>query len=303
MPTELRTTSTGSLESERPRDDEIDLFGLTHIGKVRKNNQDHFLLATVHPQVVLHGTSLPEAEQMPMRGERVATLMLVADGVGGTSGGAEASQLAVEAIMNYVSHSLRCYHLAGGSHDGEFETALRNAAFEAHAKVRAEAASHPDTPKMATTLTIAIVTWPWVYVVQVGDSRCYRYVPGDMHQMTKDQTMAQALADQGALPREKVTMSPLNNVLVSAIGGDNAEPEVIRFDIRDRRSLLLLCTDGLTKHVSDAEIADHIDRMTSAEQLCRDLLALALERGGSDNVTILAGRAPRAANSEQRTAN
>lgn len=298
MPTEVRAPRTSSVEPDRPRDDELDLFGLTHTGNVRRNNQDHFLLATVHPQVVLHGTSLPEVERMPMRGQRVATLMLVADGVGGASGGAEASQLAVEAIMNYVSSSLRCYHLAGDSHDGEFEEALRTAAFEAHAKVRAEAAAHPDTPKMATTLTIAIVTWPWVYVVQVGDSRCYRYVPGDMHQMTKDQTMAQALADQGALPREKITMSPLNNVLVSAIGGDNAEPDVIRFDIRDRRSLLLLCTDGLTKHVSDAEIADQIDRMTSAEQLCRDLLALALERGGSDNVTILVGRAPK-----QRTEN
>jgi serine/threonine protein phosphatase PrpC len=293
MATEIRTTTASGVDAERPRDEELDLFGLTHTGNVRRNNQDHFLLATVHPQVVLHGTSLPEADQMPMRGQRVATLMLVADGVGGTTGGAEASQLAVEAIMNYVSGSLRCYHLAGGSHDGEFEEALRTAAFEAHAKVRAEAASHPDMHKMATTLTIAIVTWPWVYVVQVGDSRCYRYVPGHMHQMTKDQTMAQALADQGVLPREKVTMSPLNNVLVSAIGGDTAEPEVIRFEIRDRDSVILLCTDGLTKHVSDDELADQIDRMTSSEQLCRDLLALVLERGGSDNVTIIAGRAPR----------
>lgn len=295
MGTELRTTSTQAVDAERPRDDELDLFGLTHAGNVRRTNQDHFLLATVHPQVVLHGTSLPEAERMPMRGQRVATLLLVADGVGGTSGGAEASQLAVEAIMNYVSGSLRCYHLAGGSHDGEFEEALRSAAFEAHAKVRAEAASHPDMKRMATTLTIAIVTWPWVYVVQVGDSRCYRYVPGTMHQVTKDQTMAQALADQGVLPRERVTMSPLNNVLVSAIGGDTAEPDVIRFEIRDRDSVVLLCTDGLTKHVTDAELADQIDRMTSSEQLCRDLLALVLERGGSDNVTIIAGRAPRRA--------
>lgn len=296
MPTEVRTTSVSTVESERPRDNELDLFGLTHTGTVRRSNQDHFLLATVHPQVVLHGTSLPQAERMPMRGQRVATLMAVADGVGGTSGGAEASQLAVEAIMNYLSSSLRCYHSAGDSHDGEFEAALRSAAFEAHAKVRAEAATHPDMPKMATTLTIAIVTWPWVYVVQVGDSRCYHYVPGGIHQMTKDQTMAQALADQGALPREKITLSPLNNILVSAIGGDTAEPEVIRFEIRDRRSVLLLCTDGLTKHVSDAELADQMDRMTSAEQLCRDLLALVLERGGSDNVTILVGRAPKSTN-------
>jgi protein phosphatase len=94
------------------------------------------------------------------------------------------------------------------------------------------------------------------------------------------------------LSREKVTRSPLNNVLVSAIGGDQAEPDVSRFDIRDRRSVILLCSDGLTKHVTDAELAEHLDRMTSSEQLCRELLELALSRGGSDNITILAGRAP-----------
>ena len=80
---------------------------------------------------------------------------------------------------------------------------------------------------MATTLTIAIVTWPWVYVVQVGDSRCYRYVPGHIapdHQGPDDGAGARR---SGRTEREKVTMSPLNNVLVSAIGGDTAEPEVI----------------------------------------------------------------------------
>lgn len=293
--TEIRITESSPSDVERPRDAELDLFGLTHVGKVRKTNQDHFLVATVHPQVVLQATSLPDLDGVPMRGERVATVMLVADGVGAGIGGAEASALAVEAITRYVSTSMRCYHLAGGGHDGEFEAALRQAALEAHAAVKAEAKAHPDTGKMATTLTLAIVTWPWVYVVQVGDSRCYRYVPGEFDQMTKDQTMAQALADQGALPREKVTRSPLNNILVSAIGGDEALPEVTRFDIRDRRSAILLCSDGLTRHVTDAEIAEQMDRMTSSEQLCKALCDLALERGGTDNITIVVGRAPKRA--------
>ncbi|MGZ7040055.1 MAG: hypothetical protein ACXVJO_17900, partial [Thermoanaerobaculia bacterium] len=64
----------------RPSDREIDMFGMTHPGKVRQENQDHFLLATVHPQVVIHGTSLPVPEELPLRGQRLATLMLVADG-------------------------------------------------------------------------------------------------------------------------------------------------------------------------------------------------------------------------------
>lgn len=111
--------------------------------------------------------------------------------------------------------------------------------------------------------------------------------------MTKDQTMAQALVDEGAMPVENVTRSPLNNILVSAIGGAEAKPVVTRLDISDRNSVLLLCSDGLTKHVSDAELADHLDKMTSAEQLCRDLVGLVLERGATDNVTVLVGRAPK----------
>ena len=83
------TAFSTTTESERPRDDELDLFGLTHAGKVRRDNQDQFLLATIHPQVVLHATSLAGAQQLPLRGERVATLMMVADGVGGVANVAE----------------------------------------------------------------------------------------------------------------------------------------------------------------------------------------------------------------------
>jgi serine/threonine protein phosphatase PrpC len=290
---ELRTASIPAGAGPKPTDEELDLFGLTHVGRARTQNQDHFMLCTVHPQVLVHGTSLPTPDQLPLRGQRLATIMLVADGVGGASGGGEASQLAVESITRYVSSSLRSYHAAGSTRGGEFEEALRTAAAEAHTAVKAEAASQDEHNRMATTLTLAIVIWPWVYVVQVGDSRCYHYLNGTLRQVTRDQTMAQALVDQGVLAPELVATSPLSHVLVSAIGGQAAMPEVTRLDIRDRNSVLLLCSDGLTKHVSDAEIATQIGGMQSSEQLCHSLLDLALERGGSDNITILAGRAPR----------
>jgi protein phosphatase len=292
--TDMRTASIPNLPSlgagAKPRDDELDLFGLTHIGKVRKTNQDHFLLCTVHPQVVVHGTSLPSPDELPLRGERLATIMLVADGVGGGTGGGEASQLAIETITSYVSTTLRCYHTAGSGNQGEFEEALRTAAIEAHAAVRAEAAAREGPTKMATTLTLAIVTWPWMHVVQVGDSRCYFYVDGNLRQVTKDQTMAQDLVDRGALPVERLSSSPFTHVLISAIGGEEATPVVTKLNMQKRGSVTLLCSDGLTKHVTDAEIAAQIGTMQSSEQLCHSLLNLALERGGSDNVTILAGR-------------
>ena len=290
---DMRTVTLSPTPGQRPRDDELDLFGLTHVGRVRKTNQDHFLLCTVHPQVVVHNTSLPTPDDLPLRGDRLATILLVADGVGGRAAGADASQLAVETITRYVASTLRSYHAAGAAAKGGFEEALRTAAVAAHAAVKAEAATASDHAGMATTLTLAFVLWPVVYVVQVGDSRCYKYLDGALQQITRDQTMAQALVDQGVIAADKAANTPFSNVLVSAIGGESAMPEVSRFEIPDRNSVLLLCSDGLTKHVSDAEIAEQMGAMTSSEQLCRSLLEIALERGGTDNITILAARAPK----------
>jgi serine/threonine protein phosphatase PrpC len=290
MTTQVLTSAIPAGLGERPRDDEIDLFGLTHPGKVRAENQDHFLVCTVHPQVVVHSTSLPDIDSLPLRGERLATILLVADGVGSGAGG-EASQLAAETIARYVSSTMRCYHTAGSAAEDEFSSALKTAALEAHTAVRAEAALHPEVRRMATTLTLGIAVWPWMYVLQVGDSRCYYYWDGVLRQVTHDQTMAQDLVDRGALPPERVSTSPFRNVLISAIGGDEAIPVVTRLDIRRRGCVLLFCSDGLTKHVTDAEIAEQIGDMQSSEQLCHALLDLTLERGASDNVTVLAGRA------------
>src|SRR5438128_2490436 len=106
----LLTVATPPEPSRKPRDSELDLFGLTHVGRVRTENEDHFLICTVHPQVVVHGTSLPQPDKLPLRGERLASVFLVADGVGGGAAGREASQRALESVMQYVSSSLRSYH-------------------------------------------------------------------------------------------------------------------------------------------------------------------------------------------------
>ena len=285
-----------SAESEalpRPRDDELDLFGLTHRGRVRAENEDQFLLCTVHPQVVIHGTSLPSPEALELRGQRLATIMLVADGVGGSAAGSLASRLATEAVTRYVASTLRSYHTAGSSSEGELMEALRGAAIEAHETVLAGSETQLAGRRMATTLSLGIVCWPWLYVVQVGDSRCYVYQDGVLRQVTKDQTVAQELVDRGALSREGARTSPLSHVLSSAIGATEALPEISRVNVGVRGTIVLLCTDGLTKHVSDDEIASHLGTMESSEQVCRTLLQLALDRGGSDNITLVLGRAVR----------
>jgi serine/threonine protein phosphatase PrpC len=275
----------------RPRDDELDLFGLTHPGHVRTSNQDQFLLCTVHPQVVVHGSSLVDTSAITLRGQRMATIMLVADGVGGSADGSEASRLATIAVTEYFASAMKCWHAAGSASEAEFTAALHESAIEAHRRVKESAAAQFEGRRMATTLSVGIVVWPWLYVVQVGDSRCYHFQNGTLRQITRDQTLAQEMIDRGALTPERAHNSPLNHVLSSAIGAEEALPEISRVDVSQRGSITLVCSDGLTKHVSDAEIADACARMTNAEQLCRALCDLALERGGSDNVTVVVGRA------------
>jgi len=275
----------------RPQDEELDLFGLTHPGKVRRDNQDHFMVSTVHRQVVVHGTSLAGTDTLPLRSSRLATILLVADGVAGSQGGGDASELALSAITRYVATSMECFHTSRRHADTEFDVALQRAALDAHDAVRAEAATRPGVKRMATTLTLAIAVWPEMFVMQVGDSRCYHYQDGTLHLVTRDQTLAQELVDRGALPAESASRSPLSSVLVSSIGGDTTTPVVTRVSL-NRTSAVLLCTDGLTRHVSDEEIAEQFSIMQSSEQLSRALLDLALERGGTDNITVLIGRAP-----------
>ncbi|MES2523134.1 MAG: protein phosphatase 2C domain-containing protein [Gemmatimonadota bacterium] len=261
---------------------------------MRSENQDHFLLATVHPQVVVHGTSLPTSDSLDLRGQRLATIMLVADGVGGSAAGSDASRLTTEAVTRYFASTLRCYHTVGSSSENEFTKALADAANEAHETVRAEAQHRGEARDMATTLSLAIFVWPWLYVLQVGDSRCYFYQDGALRQVTRDQTLAQEMIDRGVLTPERAHASPLNHVLSSAIGATEALPEITRVDIRQRGCVTLVCSDGLTKHVSDEEIAEQLGAMASAEQVCKSLLKLALDRGGSDNITLVVGRALKA---------
>lgn len=285
---EMQSVQVTGESGRRPTDEELDLFGITHEGKVRADNQDHFLLATVHPQIVVHGTSL-DVTSLPLLGTRFGTFALVADGVGGAASGSDAARLAAETVARYVSSTLRCYNEIGSGNDVVLLKSLKGAALQAHDAVRAEAASRPQQRRMATTLTILFAVWPWAYFVQVGDSRGYIFQNGKLRLVTRDQTIGQQLVDEGAMAQEQLSHSPLKNVLSSAIGADEATPEVTRIDVAHKSSVILMCSDGLTKHVKDDEIAEHLDKRTSSEQVCRDLLNLALERGGTDNVTIVVG--------------
>jgi serine/threonine protein phosphatase PrpC len=273
----------------RPRDDEIETYGVTHIGNVRQINQDHFLLATIHRRVDVLQTSLSDFEKLEVSDERLAFLAMIADGVGGAVGGEKASATALENAMQYVSSSMRCYDHNEAA-EAEFVEHLQEAAMKSHAAVTARAAAETDGRTMATTLTLFMGVWPWYYLLQVGDSRYYMYRDGVLTQVTRDQTLAQDLVDQGVFTRSVAASSRLANILSSAIGGETTTPVVTRLRA-SWRNVHLLCSDGLTKHVSDEQIAARLAAMTSAKQVCEQLLQDALDAGGTDNITIIVGRA------------
>jgi protein phosphatase len=273
----------------KPLDEEIDVFGLTHAGRVRSTNQDHFLLCSLHKTVRVHATSLPQPERLPLNAERLAFLGVVADGVGGLAGGEEASQAAIAAVYDYITQSLRCYYTEDPAHEASFYTALDEAVQAAHQRV-VDSAAEEGAGHGATTLTIALAVWPRIYVVHVGDTRCYLWRDGTLHRITSDQTVAQALLEAGVLSSEEAERSPHSHVLTSAVGGESLAPvtNVIRSRWGD---VLLLCSDGLTKHVSDDEIGRQLTELGSAEAGCHTLLEHALDGGGSDNVTVVIGHA------------
>ncbi|HEY6089341.1 MAG TPA: hypothetical protein VD771_06085, partial [Gemmatimonadaceae bacterium] len=129
------------------------------------------------------------------------------------------------------------------------------------------------------------------YLLQVGDSRYYQYRDGKLIQVSRDQTMAQELLDSGVFAASIASgQSPLSNVLSSSIGGHQTAPVVKRLP-NSWSTTHLLCSDGLTKHVSDERIAERLGAMKSAQQACEELLEDALEGGGADNITICVGRA------------
>lgn len=275
----------------KPRDEEIDVFGLTHAGNVRKTNQDHFLICSLRRQVTIHRTSLPDTSHWPST-ERLAFLAMVADGVGSSALGEEASRLAVEGITEYVAQSMKAYYTADAADDEAFSAALEEAAMQVHAKVLGQAQADASGRSMATTLTLFLGVWPRAYLLQLGDSRCYLMRDGVLTQITRDQTMAQELVDQGVLTRTEAPRTRWAHVLSSAIGGHQTAPVVTRVE-SVWNQVVLLCSDGLTKHVSDDRIADRLRSMTTAQQVCEQLLEDALAGGGSDNITILVGRAVR----------
>lgn len=270
----------------RPRESDVDVFGMSHAGKVRRENQDQHFVATLHRTMRIWSTSIAK-RRFQHADEPMMALLMVADGVGGGPGGKKASETALEAVWSYLAGAVDVYWTLGAGMEDMVLQRLEQAVEECHLAVRSAAEGDESLRGMATTLTMATVIWPRLYLVQVGDSRCYRLRAGQLELLTTDQTLAQALRARG-VPPERIDTPRLHNVLTSAIGSDIA-PVTTTFDL-EWGDHLLLCTDGLTKHLSDDDIRAVLAASSNAKGACRTLVGQAVRRGGSDNVTVVVGR-------------
>ena len=270
----------------RPPMSEIDTFGLTHRGKVRPTNNDHFLIASFHRKLRVHHTSVPagiDDQETQSRG----FLFLVADGVGGLESAGDGSALALETLAQHLLHATEICSEMVLSQEEKSTLELREAVLQAHHALVDMAKEAGGKP--ATTLTMYAGFWPRAFIVHVGDSRGYVFRDGQLTRFTSDQTYEQLMLESGAIKPGSPEAARLKHVLWSAVGNDEVVPQIVLTDVT-RRDVILVCSDGLTKHVTEEEIRERLSRDETAEENVRALVNLALDRGGTDNVTAVVGK-------------
>ena len=266
----------------------IESYGMSHAGNVREVNEDHFVTAALQRSVQLRQTNLEDVQLFDRLSGPRAYLFVVADGVGKSAGGRVASALAVATIVEYLGEVVGAYNGYGTDHSKDFPGHLTTAVQRAHDHLVETFRLHTRGGP-ATTLTLAMIVWPSAYIVHVGDSRVYHLRGGALRCLTRDQTVGDALVSMNVMPKEQAEQAGLFNVLASAIGARDVTPAVDVIPL-NRGDTLLLCTDGLTKHVTDSRIGDVLRGTTDAEAACRALVDGSLAAGGSDNVTAVVAR-------------
>jgi len=289
-----RWTAASEERVPRARQDDptVDAFGATDKGRKRRTNEDQFLIAELNKSMLVHLTSLAHADHQRLIGGTQSKLFAVADGMGGHGGGDVASSVAVDTVVRYVLNIMPWFFGLNESQEGDLMDELKAALHRCQNSVERAAEDGPGDTPMGTTLTMAYVLWPRLYVVHAGDSRCYLARNGEIEQITRDHTMAQQLVDQKVMPLERAEKTKWSSILWNAIGGGESTlaPEVYRSTLQPGDTLVL-CTDGLTRHLDERSILDVLKAQPSHAQAAVEALVAGANRaGGQDNITAVVAR-------------
>jgi protein phosphatase len=285
------TAPTGSLW---PKDPsllvEVELAGLSDAGKVRPNNEDHFVVASIERSWRTILTNL-KAGSIPDQHVDKAYGLLVADGMGGHARGEVASEMAINVLVELFLRTPDWIMSFDEPVVKEVLDRVDKRFRQVEAAMVAETQVHQDLRGMGTTLTLACSLGADMILAHVGDSRVYLLRHGRIHRLTRTHTVAQELADAGAITVEAADSHPMRHVLTRVIGtrGEKVQPQLSHLEIVDGDQVLL-CTDGLTDELSDSAIASTLLSAGNPEAACRSLVEQALEAGGRDNVTVALAR-------------
>lgn len=267
----------------------VEFGAVSHPGKVRENNEDHFLVVRRNRRREVLLTNLPEG--LLTATDESAYTMAVADGMGGHSYGELASLLALQAGWYFGSNEIKWVHKVNERETEEFQRKSQVFFDLINRTMKLEVASEPRLRGMGTTLTLAYSTGPELFVMHVGDSRAYLQRGSSLYQLTRDHTLSNRLIEEGLAQPGSPEERTRRHILTSSLG---TEPAVAQMDFShhgiENGDQVLLCTDGLTDLVDDAMITRLLGASPTAQAACEALLNEALDRGGKDNITVVLAR-------------
>jgi PPM family protein phosphatase len=260
----------------------VEVFAKTDLGRTRDHNEDRFLVA----DLTRRQASLLPAVRNHEIGPR-GSLFVVADGMGGAAAGEVASAMATETVSE---HMLQQWGHEPEATAQRFAYRLREAVEVANNRIHTYAAAHPEVRGMGTTTTAVGALGDHLFLSQVGDSRAYLIRGRQAVQLTKDQSLMQRLVEAGELTEEEAAKSERRNIILQALGPDaRVKVDLTHQELR-RGDILVLCSDGLSGQVKKEEIAAIAGRERDLQLACDQLIALANERGGPDNITVILAR-------------
>jgi PPM family protein phosphatase len=292
MITPLPNTSLHQPDTETPFQPfssqvRIDVSAQTDTGLLRANNEDQFYIARMSRALETMATSLPSVD-VPQRAEEVNYAMVVADGMGGHAAGEVASRLAITKLVDLALELPNWILKVDDKAAPELELRARQTLKEIGSVLFREGRQNPALYGMGSTMTIARSLGRDLMIVHVGDSRAYLLRSGRLHRLTKDHTYAQMMVDCGKLEACDIADSGVRHILTNALGGstENVDVDVDRLRLEDG-DRLLLCSDGLSDLVDDEAMTRTLLGAPLSSDACAQLVKMALDSGGRDNVTVI----------------